>query len=116
MVIVKRGDGQIVYEPVTPRAVVLVLFLMETVKRKAAPYFDRGYTAVSQGRKIRTFEEARDIIYNRIEIAADDKFEDFLWDYAVIMARAYIAGVEAARAGHALEAPSAEVLEEVCRA
>lgn len=116
MVIVKRGEGRVIFEPTTPQSAVLVLGLMETIKRKATPYFERGYTAVTQGRQLRTFEEAQDIIYNRIEIAADDKFEDFRWDYAVIMARAYIAGVEAARAGNALMYGAVPMLEEVCSA
>lgn len=116
MIIVKRGEGQVIFEPTTSKSVGVVSSLMETIKKKAAPYFERGYTAVTQGRQLRTFEEARDLIYNRIEIAADDKFEDFLWDFAVIMARAYIAGVEAARAGNALVCGAVPMLEEVCPA
>ena len=116
MVIVKREDGQVILEPTTPKSAAMVSSLMETIKKKAAPYFERGYTAVTQGRQIRTFEEARDIIYDRISSVADDTFEDFLWDYAVIMARAYIAGVEAARVGNALVYGAVPMLEEVCPA
>ena len=83
---------------------------MQTVKRKAEPYFRRGYTSVTLGREIRTYEEARDIVYAKIkEFGGEDSI--WLQEYACIMARSYRAGVEAAQAEHLLASATMALLD-----
>lgn len=70
--------------------------LMDLINAKAAPYFQRGYRAVMEKRNIRTLDEAVAIIKANFAKAGIDPS----WGepFANAFARAYIAGVEAARA------------------
>lgn len=68
--------------------------LMETTKRKAQPYFQRGMDAVIEQRPLRTFEEAVDIIKPKLLEHGFD--EDFAEGFACTFARSYIAGIVAA--------------------
>lgn len=67
---------------------------METLKRKADPYFQRGYTAVIEERQIRTLDEAADIIKARF--LEHGIAEECAEPFACVFARSYIAGVVAA--------------------
>ena len=68
--------------------------LMETIKQKSHPYFERGYYAVIEGRTLRTFEEAADIIKSKLlEHGFDEWWSESL---ACVFSRSYIAGIKAA--------------------
>lgn len=68
--------------------------LMETIKQKSHPYFERGYYAVIEGHTLRTFEEAVDIIKSKLlEYGFDELWAEGL---ACTFARSYIAGIKAA--------------------
>lgn len=68
--------------------------LMETIKRKAKPYFERGYNAVIEQRPLRTFEEAADLIKPKLlEYGLDEWWAEAM---ACTFARSYIAGIVAA--------------------
>lgn len=67
---------------------------METLKRKAEPYFQRGYTAVIERRHIRSFDEAAGIIKARF--LEHGIAEELAEPFACVFARSYIAGVIAA--------------------
>lgn len=68
--------------------------LTEIIKRKAQPYFERGYNAVIEGRTLRTFGEAADIIKPKLlEYVSIEWWAEAL---ACTFARSYIAGIVAA--------------------
>lgn len=68
--------------------------LMETIKRKSKPYFERGMTAVIEKRPLRTFEEAVDNIKPKLlKHGLDEWWAEGL---ACVFARSYIAGIVAA--------------------
>ena len=68
--------------------------LLETIKRKAQPYFQRGMDAVIEQRPLRTFEEAADIIKPKLlEHGLDEWWAEAM---ACTFARSYIAGIVAA--------------------
>lgn len=67
---------------------------MEALKKKAQPYFQRGYDAVIKQRPLRTFDEAADIIKARfLEHGIDETWAE---PFTCVFARCYIAGVVAA--------------------
>lgn len=101
MIYVRMENGRLAYQADTAESAACLESLMQTIKRKAEPYFRRGYTSVTQGRPIRTYEEARNIVYAKIK-EHSEMDHVWLWDYACIMARSYRAGVEAAQAEHLL--------------
>lgn len=68
--------------------------LMETVKRKAQPYFERGYNTVIEQRQIHSFDEAADII--KPKLLDHGLGEDLAEGFACVFARSYISGVVAA--------------------
>lgn len=68
--------------------------LLETIKRKAQPYFQRGMDAVIEQRPLRTFEEAADLIKSKLlEYGLDEWWAEAM---ACTFARSYIAGIVAA--------------------
>lgn len=68
--------------------------LMETIKKNAQPYFERGYNAVMKQCQIRTFDETIDIIkHHALEYGFEEWWAECL---ACVFARSYMAGVVAA--------------------
>ena len=68
--------------------------LLENIKRKGQPYFERGYNAVIDDRPLRTFNEAADIIKPKLlECVSNEQWAEAL---ACVFARCYIAGIVAA--------------------
>lgn len=83
--------------------------LLEIIKKKSQPYFDRGMSAVIEGHPLRTFDDTVDIIKPKLFEHGLD--EDFAEAFACTFARSYIAGIVAAVR---LVAPDLVALYEPC--
>lgn len=83
--------------------------LLEIIKKKSQPYFERGMDAVIEGHPRRTFDDAVDIIKPKLLEHGLD--EDFAEAFAYTFARSYIAGIVAAAR---LVAPDLVALYEPC--
>lgn len=83
--------------------------LLEIIKKKSQPYFQRGMDAVIEQRPLRTFEEAVDIIKPHLLEAGSSEW--MAETCACVFARCYIAGIVAAAR---LVAPDLVALFEPC--